>query len=244
MASSNGCVVDTPVVLPEDDSVQNGSSQETANKAAKVTAASNQVKSANTKKRITGTVKWFNVKDGFGFITRHDTGEDVFVHQSCILRPNSRHSIRSVGEGEVVEFGVIASKVTGPGFQRVKGSSFVRPKSGGGRGGGGGGGRERRPKSGSSVRSNREDRRAPKSAPGTTRNSQAVGDGPIVKEMAQLKVKDKEEEENVPTEVAGRVDGPLAVEEIRIKEGAGEVNVDDTASVDSASTAATVESAN
>ncbi|XP_055594717.1 Y-box-binding protein 2-like [Uranotaenia lowii] len=79
-------------------------------------------------KRITGTVKWFNVKDGYGFITRHDTGEDVFVHKSSIMRPNSRHMEKSIGDGEVVEFGLIASKVTGPGFTRVKGSPFVAPK--------------------------------------------------------------------------------------------------------------------
>lgn len=81
-------------------------------------------------KRITGTVKWFNAKDGFGFITRHDTGEDVFVHRSSILRPNRRQITKSVGDGEIVEFGLIASKVTGPGFKPVKGSPFVATRGG------------------------------------------------------------------------------------------------------------------
>lgn len=52
-------------------------------------------------KRETGTVKWFNVSKGFGFITRSN-GEDVFVHYRSI-RGSGR---RTLSEGQKVQFSV------------------------------------------------------------------------------------------------------------------------------------------
>lgn len=52
--------------------------------------------------RELGTVKWFNVKKGYGFITR-DQGEDVFVHFRNI-RGSGR---RSISDGQRVEFVVV-----------------------------------------------------------------------------------------------------------------------------------------
>jgi cold shock protein len=50
-----------------------------------------------------GTVKWFNAKKGFGFISR-DNGQDVFVHFSSI----TGDGFKSLNEGDRVEFVVTA----------------------------------------------------------------------------------------------------------------------------------------
>lgn len=80
----------------------------------------NREKRSREASRLVGTVKWFNAKVGYGFITRHDTGEDVFVHFTAITRKNPRHSMKSLGDGEIVEFNIMAANVTAPGnFKRI-----------------------------------------------------------------------------------------------------------------------------
>ena len=50
---------------------------------------------------IKGTVKWFNEKKGFGFISRED-GDDVFVHHTSI----QGEGFKTLREGQSVEFEV------------------------------------------------------------------------------------------------------------------------------------------
>ena len=46
-----------------------------------------------------GTVKWFNEKKGFGFITR-DNGPDLFVHFSSI----GGNGFKTLADGQAVTF--------------------------------------------------------------------------------------------------------------------------------------------
>ena len=46
-----------------------------------------------------GTVKWFDVRKGYGFITSED-GQDVFVHYSAI----QSDEYKSLNDGESVTF--------------------------------------------------------------------------------------------------------------------------------------------
>ena len=49
-----------------------------------------------------GTVKWFNAKKGFGFIS-DETGKDVFVQYSAL----QMDGFKVLDEGEEVEFDVV-----------------------------------------------------------------------------------------------------------------------------------------
>ena len=59
--------------------------------------------------RLTGTVKWFNNKAGFGFITVCEPGDyyekDIFVHYSSIRVSNSQY--KYLVQGEYIDFTLV-----------------------------------------------------------------------------------------------------------------------------------------
>ena len=61
--------------------------------------------------RLTGMVKWFNNKSGFGFVTGCGDGEyggkDIFTHYSAIRVTNSQY--KYLVQGEYVDFNLVKS---------------------------------------------------------------------------------------------------------------------------------------
>ena len=62
----------------------------------------------------TGTVKWFNAKKGYGFIS-DENGDDIFVHFSAL----NMSGFKVLEEGDKVEFEVIEGE-KGPQAANVK----------------------------------------------------------------------------------------------------------------------------
>jgi cold shock protein len=58
---------------------------------------------------INGIVKFFNATKGFGFISREDGEQDVFVHISAA----ERSGFHTLNEGQKLSFEVVADRRTG-----------------------------------------------------------------------------------------------------------------------------------
>jgi cold shock CspA family protein len=62
--------------------------------------------------RLTGMVKWFNNKSGFGFITvcgeDEFSGKDIFAHYSSIRVTNSQY--KYLVQGEYIDFALVKSE--------------------------------------------------------------------------------------------------------------------------------------
>jgi cold shock CspA family protein len=61
--------------------------------------------------RLTGRVKWFNNKTGYGFITITDgerSGSDIFVHHSTIGVSNQQY--KYLVQGEYVDFDLVSTQ--------------------------------------------------------------------------------------------------------------------------------------
>jgi cold shock protein len=53
-----------------------------------------------------GTVKWFNLRKGFGFIRPEGGGRDVFIHISAV----EKAGLTSLNKGQIVEYEEVSNR--------------------------------------------------------------------------------------------------------------------------------------
>jgi CspA family cold shock protein len=54
----------------------------------------------------TGTVKWFNMEKGYGFITPNEGGKDVFLHITAVQAAG----LKTLNEGDKVGYDIITER--------------------------------------------------------------------------------------------------------------------------------------
>ena len=62
----------------------------------------------SVKRQVTGTVSFFSITNGYGFIKRDDTGDDIFVHITDILQQSQRET-HVLSAEDKCEFAVVAN---------------------------------------------------------------------------------------------------------------------------------------
>jgi len=74
-----------------------------------------------SEEKKTGTVKWFNSRKGYGFITPDDSpeGADVFVHYTAIKVESEDQIFKTLNEGDKVTYNVSDGK-KGPEAREVE----------------------------------------------------------------------------------------------------------------------------
>lgn len=65
---------------------------------------------------MTGTVKWFDTKKGYGFITADDGGRELFVHHASI----EGKGFHDLAQGQRVEFTEKPGGKKGPRAESVR----------------------------------------------------------------------------------------------------------------------------
>ena len=55
---------------------------------------------------LSGTVKWFNNKKGYGFITPDEGGQDIFVHISAVQKAG----MRTLNEGAKISYELMSER--------------------------------------------------------------------------------------------------------------------------------------
>lgn len=81
--------------------------------------------SSSRAQRLTGTIKWYNRKKGFGFVAPDTGGADVFVHRSALQRSHQTH----IATGDRITFNV-EQREKGPAAVDVKAANGALPQSG------------------------------------------------------------------------------------------------------------------
>jgi CspA family cold shock protein len=86
-----------------------------AQRRSSIRSATSYTPSSDTAVEETGRVKWFKTEKGYGFITRDDGAEDLFVHISAL----ERSRLTGLSEGDRVIVDVVEGR-KGPEAARVR----------------------------------------------------------------------------------------------------------------------------